>query len=134
MSIFPTSSASQLSCPWGENSPRKQSEPLLPRWGSFAFARSSQRWAALKRNNRHFDDDNEEEGDNNEEDEENITLVAIPADTSAAYKSLGENPAPQEAGSWFSSFPALEHASDIFHDDADDGDDHGGIGDLRIPI
>ena len=74
------------------------------------------------------------EGD--EEDEEQITLVAIPADTSAAYKSLGENPAPQEAGSWFSSFPALEHASDIFHDDADDGDDigDGGIGDLRIPL
>ena len=83
-------------------------------------------------------DDNEEEGYDNEKDEEHITLVAIPADTSAAYKSLGENPAPQEAGSWFSSFPALEHASDIFHDDADDGDDNGdggiGIGDLRIPI
>ena len=79
--------------------------------------------------------ENEEEGDN-EEDEEHITLVAIPADTSAAYKSLGENPAPQEAGSWFSSFPALEHASDIFHDDADDGDDNGdgGIGNLRIPL
>ena len=81
------------------------------------------------------ENEDEEEG-NNEEDEEQITLVAIPADTSAAYKSLGENPAPQEAGSWFSSFPALEHASDIFHDDADDCDDHGGIGigDLRIPI
>ena len=83
------------------------------------------------------DEENEEEGDNNE-DEEQITLVAIRADTSAAYKSLGENPAPQEAGSWFSSFPALEHASDIFHDDADDGDDNGdggiGIGDLRIPL
>ena len=81
-------------------------------------------------------DNNEEEGDDNEKDEEQITLVAIPADTSAAYKSLGENPAPQEAGSWFSSFPALEHASDIFHDDADDGDDigDGGIGDLRIPL
>ena len=89
-------------------------------------------------NNEEEGDDNEkdeEEGDN-EEDDEHITLVAIPADTSAAYKSLGENPAPQEAGSWFSSFPALEHASDIFHDDADDCDDHGGIGigDLRIPI
>ena len=83
------------------------------------------------------ENEDEEEG-NNEKDEEHITLVAIPADTSAAYKSLGENPAPQEAGSWFSSFPALEHASDIFHDDADDGDDNGGIGigigDLRIPL
>ena len=79
--------------------------------------------------------ENEEEGDN-EEDEGHITLVAIPADTSAAYKSLGENPAPQEAGSWFSSFPALEHASDIFHDDADDGNGNGdgGIGNLRTPL
>ena len=85
------------------------------------------------------DEENEEEEEgNNEEDEEHIALVAIPADTSAAYKSLGENPAPQEAGSWFSSFPALEHASDIFHGDADDGDDNGDggivIGDLRIPL
>ena len=90
--------------------------------------------------NEEEEDDNEEgeEEGNNEEDEEQITLVAIPADTSAAYKSLGENPAPQEAGSWFSSFPALEHASDIFHDDEDDGGDNGdggiGIGDLRIPL